>query len=166
MLDIRAVIAARRAHRYANTRPWIIFNSVLSNGFDIVDLSIALSRRPFIQPRLGRDKRAYSNGSFIDTWQTFRFMTNLPPQTTFRATLLQLAAVKALRVLYSLCVNLYNLRYLDFIYVRVADCIEAPILDITWNNQDLLKEMCSPSSVHYSGVAQWFYAHDENCVVI
>jgi hypothetical protein len=142
--NMRQTIAARRNHRYANTRPWIILNSVLSNVFDFVDLSLALGRRPFIKPshafyRIIRrhlaDFQAYDNRAISDN---------------FRATLLQLAAVKPLRVLYPRCVNMCNLRYLDFTYLQTAECLEQslkkrPILDISWNDHELLKDICSLS---------------------
>ena len=151
MPGIKAVIGARRAHRYANTRPWIIFNSFLSNVFDAVDLSIALSRRPFIQPRLAADEA-------VDVFKRVvrrhladvRVYDKCAISDNFRITLLQLAAVRALRILYPRCVNIYNLRYLDFIYLQTGECLEESfnkrsILDVTWNSYELLKDMCSLS---------------------
>src|SRR5262249_7792403 len=61
------------------------------------------------------------------------------------------AAVKALRVLHPHCPNVFQLRYLDFIYLQTAMGLhwplnEIPILEISWNDQELLQEMRSPSS--------------------
>jgi hypothetical protein len=64
----------------------------------------------------------------------------------FQTTLLQLATIKVLQILYPRCVNASNLRYLDFIYSRAAESLGKSILDVTWNNHELLKDMCSLSS--------------------
>jgi hypothetical protein len=152
MPGVRAVIAARREHRYANTRPWIVFNSFLSSVFDTVDLSIALSRYPFIQPRLAADRALYVFKRIIRRHLAdVQVHDKCAISDHFRAMLLQFAVIKALRVLYPHCANMFNLRYLDFLYLQAAECIEEsfnerPILDIIWNNQDLLKDMCSLSS--------------------
>lgn len=152
MPGIRAAIAARRAHRYAKTRPWIVFNSFLSSVFDTVDLSIAFSGYPFIQPRLAADRTLYVFKRIIRRhFADVQVHDKCAISDHFRATLLQLAVIKALRVLYPHCANMFNLRYLDFLYLQAAECIEEsfnerPILDITWNNQDLLKDMCTLSS--------------------
>jgi hypothetical protein len=143
-------IAARRTHRYADTRPWIILNSVLSNVFDIVDISIALSISVALGRRTDTAARAFKRIirrrlADIQVYDKCATLDN------FRVTLLQLAAVKALRALYPRCANPYQLRYLDIVYLETAVALEEslnerPILDITWNNHELLKDMCSLSS--------------------
>src|SRR5260370_23305989 len=120
MPGIKVDIAARRTHRYANTRPWIILNSVLSNGFDIVDLSIALSISVALCRRTDTALRAFKRiiRRHLEDVQVY---DKRAISDNFRATLLQLAAVKALRVLYPCCANGYNLRYLDFIYLQTPE---------------------------------------------
>jgi hypothetical protein len=146
MAGIRVDIAARRTHRYANTRPWIILNSVLSSVFDIVDLSIGLGRRPFSRGAADNAFKRIIRRHLEDV----QVHDKRAVSDNFRDTLLQLAAVKALRVCYPRCVNIFNLRYLDFIYLQTAECLEQslnerPILDINWNDHELLKDMCSLS---------------------
>jgi hypothetical protein len=87
----------------------------------------------------------------------------------FRATLLQLAAIRALRILYPRCVNIFHLRYLDFIYLQAAECLgewfnEKPILDVSWNNQKLLNDMCSLSSACIILVLHNGFAHTTRTV--
>lgn len=138
---IRGVIAARRVHRYANSRPWIIFNSFLSNVYDIVDLSRALSsRRPSIYADNAFFRIVRRHSADVQVYDKTAISAN------FQTTLLQLATIKVLRVLYPRCVNIYNLRYLDFIYLLAAQSLGKSILDVTWNNPELLKDMCSLSS--------------------
>jgi hypothetical protein len=165
MPGIRAVIARRRAHSRANTRPWIIINSFLSNVLDNLDLTLALGRRPFIPPRLAAD-----NASYVFNWIVRRHLADIQvydkcaTSGNFRAALLQLAAIKAIRVLYPRCTNIYQLPYLDFIYFRAAQWVKVPILDITWNDQDLLKEMCSTSTARIILALHNGFAHTTRTV--
>jgi hypothetical protein len=143
-------IAARRTHRYADTRPWIILNSVLSNVFDVLDVFIALSISVALGRRTDTALRAFKRiirRHLADIQVYHKCATS----DNFRTTLLQVAAVKALRLVYLRCANHLQLRYLDFIYLQTAVALEEslnerPILDVTWNNHELLKDMCSPSS--------------------
>jgi hypothetical protein len=66
----------------------------------------------------------------------------------FRSTFLQLSSIVGARMLYRYCENIFNLRYLDFVYLQAAMCVEElfnerPLLEIIWNDEGCFKEMCS-----------------------
>ena len=151
MPDIRVLIAARRKHRYANTRLWRKLNALLTEVFDAVDLFIAWAGAPFTHSRVDSlaDHRALDlfkrivrrHVADLEVYDKLAFSNN------FGETLLTFASIRALKKLYPLAENAFCLRYLDFLYGQIAVCRQKmfgdqPVVEIAWNEPRLFEEVC------------------------
>jgi hypothetical protein len=147
---VRSVIAARRTHRYANAKPWKILNAAVGRVFDAVDLSLALGAVAVLRP-LAAGHRALHHFKRITRRRVADLLAEekgAASAANFPATLLRLSGTRSLRVLYPRCINIYNLGYLDFVYLQAAPfAVDAnglkPMLDVTWNDPDRFALMCS-----------------------
>jgi hypothetical protein len=152
MCDAKHTDRARSSHRFAHTRPLTISSALLRRVRDSTDRYLAVGRFTVRQPQSRADsaKRAFNR----ILWRHLANAIVKDPgalSNNFHSTLLSLASVDSLRILYPHCANIFNLPYRDFVYHQAARClkersIEIPILDIAWNRHDLLMEVCTTSS--------------------
>lgn len=146
MFDIRSLIALRRTHRYANTKPWAILNELLSAVLDAVDLSIFRARTLF---NFRKTDLSAHLALLLFTRIVHRHMADLEAgdklalSNNFRETLSKVAAIAVLKKLYPIAENIYSLRYLDFLYWRIAESRQnPPIVDVLWNEPGVFGEIC------------------------
>ena len=117
MPNIRGIGAVRRQCLYVRT--W------LRQKFNIVVLALF---RIILRRRM----------AVLEAHDSLAFSDN------FKATLSRIASSTVLRTLYPLVPNLYGLRYLDFIYWQVSQCLQdRPIADVVWHEPELFDEICS-----------------------
>lgn len=166
LLGVRNVIAARRTHRYATTKPGMILSASVSRLFDFVDFGLVLCTVPFLRRRAAGHaaehhfkrilRRRLEDIHAGETRGEGVQAASLPAEGEsagigkFQTTLLSLAAGRALRALYPHCANLYNLAYLDFVYLHAAAFTylrqrAKPYLEVVWNHPDVFAAMCSSS---------------------
>lgn len=163
MWVIRTLVAKRRRHRYADTRFWRTLNAYITALFDTVDLIVVLAGVPF-RSHSGSAERALHSFRCI----VLRHMADVEVHDKrafsdgFRKTLLRFASIGALRRLYPLAQNMFTLRYLDFVYLTIAQIRrhvtgDQPIIDIVWKEPKLLDEICAlPGSCIVLGLHKGF----------
>jgi hypothetical protein len=145
MQAIRFLIASRRTHRYANTLFWRKLNALLTALFDAFDsFTVIRSRADNLSGHRALDlfKRiVHRHVADLKVCDEAAFSDN------FSETLLRISSIWALKKLYPLANNIYDLRYFDFLFLQIAECQQdkfgdRPFVEITWNERDLFDEVC------------------------